>query len=94
MADNGNQFHSKLWKKHLEENNIQVLHTSVCYLQGNPTEGVNKEIGSLLRALCFTKHSRWAFVINDVEKCLNNMCMKVQVMRLHFCIWVCGTERD
>lgn len=71
LTDNGTQFHSKHWQKCLADCDIKILHTSVYFPQGNPTERVNKEIGRLLRALCFSKHSKWACVLVDVERCIN-----------------------
>lgn len=73
LTDNGTQFHSKVWKETLCHFNIKIFHTSVYFPQGNATERVNKEIGRLLRAWCHAKHTRWAFVLSDVEHCINNV---------------------
>lgn len=73
LSDNGTQFVSKLWEKSLREHGIVVKHTSTYFPQGNTTERVNREIGRLLRAWCCEKHTRWAYMLKEVEHCLNNV---------------------
>lgn len=66
LSDNGTQFCARIWVDTLSKFNVKVKHTSVYFPQGNMTERINREIGRLLRYFCFKKHTRWAYVINDV----------------------------
>lgn len=47
FSDQGIQFQSELWYLTLADNEIQPVLTSVRHLQGNLTEGVNKELGKI-----------------------------------------------
>lgn len=73
LSDNGTQFHSALYKSTLEERGVQIRYTSLYFPQGNATERVNREIGRLLRVFCAEKHTKWAYLISDVEHCLNSV---------------------
>lgn len=72
LSDNGTQFQGSGWKNALKDIGIQVVNTSVYYPQGNMTERVNREIGRILRAYCFAKHTKWAFMTKQIETWLNN----------------------
>ncbi|KAJ8926998.1 hypothetical protein NQ314_020561 [Rhamnusium bicolor] len=71
LSDNATQFSSKLWLKKLKELDIKISHTSVYYPAGNMTERVNREVGRLLRSICYNKHTQWAFKLKQVELWLN-----------------------
>lgn len=71
LSDNGSQFCSDAWVNKLDKKGIKVRHTSLYFPQGNPTERTNREIGRLLRTLCYDRHTRWATVLNEVQKWLN-----------------------
>lgn len=71
LSDNGTQFTSELWLDGLSRENIQVRHTSVYFPQGNLTERFNREIGRLIRALCHSQHTKWSYVIPQIEYWLN-----------------------
>ncbi|VEN36010.1 unnamed protein product [Callosobruchus maculatus] len=72
LSDNGTQFTARTWVDSLEKEGIQVKYTSVYFPQGNITERYNREIGRLLRAYCADKHTRWAYMLDFVEQCLNS----------------------
>nr|CAI5844545.1 unnamed protein product [Callosobruchus analis] len=72
-SDNDTQFQSGRWVKGLKELGVECLHTSEYFPQGNITERVNREIGRMLRAFCHTKHTKWAFMLDEVESCLNSV---------------------
>lgn len=72
LSDNGSQFTGKYWNRIMKEQNISVVNTSVYFPEGNLTERYNREIGRLLRAYCYDKHTRWGFMLDFVEKCLNS----------------------
>nr|CAI5859444.1 unnamed protein product [Callosobruchus analis] len=71
LSDNGTQFSSKKWSEALGEIGIQAKFISVYFPEGNITERYNREVGRLLRMYCHEKHSRWAYVLDFVEECLN-----------------------
>lgn len=71
LSDNGTQFTSELWLSGLLKENIQVRHTSVYFPQGNLTERFNREIGRIIRALCHFQHTKWSYVLPQIEYWLN-----------------------
>nr|CAI5850546.1 unnamed protein product [Callosobruchus analis] len=73
LSDNATIFHAKLWKRELEGLSIKVSHTSVYFPEGNITERVNREIGRMLRAFCYEKHTKWAQYLGQIESCLNEV---------------------
>lgn len=73
LSDNGTQFSSHLWSETLKQQDVTVRHTSVYFPQGNLTERINREIGRLLRTLCFAQHTKWATVIKDINIWLNRV---------------------
>nr|CAI5867607.1 unnamed protein product [Callosobruchus analis] len=73
LTDNATIFHAKLWKRELEGLSIKVSHTSVYFPEGNITERVNREIGRMLRAFCYEKHTKWAQYLGQIESCLNEV---------------------
>nr|CAI5833871.1 unnamed protein product [Callosobruchus analis] len=52
---------------------IAWRHTSVYFPQGNPTERVNREIGRIIRTLCYKQHTKWACVLKDIQGWLNRV---------------------
>lgn len=72
LSDNGTQFTSQKWVDTLEKEDIKVNRTSAYFPQGNLTERCNREVGRLLRAMCHEQHTRWAYLLQDVEQKLNN----------------------
>lgn len=73
LADNGTQFTARKFNEILLREGVKLLHTTSYYPQGNMTERINKEIGRLIRAICFAQHSKWACVIPDVQMWLNRV---------------------
>lgn len=69
LSDNGSQFSAKYWSRIMKEQDISVIHTSEYFPEGNLTERYNREIGRLLRAYCYDKHTRWTFMLDFVEQC-------------------------
>nr|CAI5835528.1 unnamed protein product [Callosobruchus analis] len=73
LTDNGTQFSSPKWGQYLMGQGIAWRHTSVYFPQGNPTERVNREIGRIIRTLCYKQHTKWAYVLKDVQGWLNRV---------------------
>lgn len=71
LSDNGTQFCSKRWQQEMASLGIQVSYTSLYFPQGNMTERINREIGRLLRSLCYQQHTKWAYVVPRVKELLN-----------------------
>lgn len=94
LTDNATQFHAKIYQDFLNQRNIKIIHTSVYFPQGNATERVNKEIGRLLRAFCFHKHTRWAYVLSDVEHCINNITHEVSGFTPEFLLFGSRTANN
>ncbi|KAF2884501.1 hypothetical protein ILUMI_21675 [Ignelater luminosus] len=76
LTDNGTQFRSQTWISVLESANIKYICTCVYHPQGNMTERVNREIGSILRAFCHMKHTKWATMTAQIEVWLNQAVHK------------------
>nr|CAI5866390.1 unnamed protein product [Callosobruchus analis] len=73
LTDNGTQFSNPKWGHYLSGQGIAWRHTSVYFPQGNPTERVNREIGRIIRTLCYKQHTKWAYVLKDVQGWLNRV---------------------
>ncbi|CAH2015275.1 unnamed protein product [Acanthoscelides obtectus] len=57
--------------------------------QENPTERVNREIGRLIRTLCHQKHTKWAYILGDIQAWLNRVIhggTKFSSTYLHFVV--------
>lgn len=72
MSDNGSQFASKVWRKFMKEQNIQVIYTTVRNPRPNTTERVNKELGRLFRTYCNANHKSWVSIVPKLELLYNN----------------------
>nr|CAI5868378.1 unnamed protein product [Callosobruchus analis] len=72
LSDNGTQFTSKQWRNALSKEGIRNKYTSVYFPEGNMTERYNREIGRILRTYCYDQHTRWAYILDYLEFCLNN----------------------
>lgn len=72
LSDNGTQFTARDWGRILSTEGVECKFISVYFPEGNPTERYNKEVGRMLRAYCYEKHTRWAHVLSFIEDCLNN----------------------
>nr|CAI5835658.1 unnamed protein product [Callosobruchus analis] len=72
LSDNGTQYTSKAWTTTLTNLGIKCKFISLYFPEGNLTERYNKEVGRLIRAYCYDKHTKWATMLDFVEDCLNN----------------------
>lgn len=67
LSDNATYFSSRQWTDRLQQHGIKIAHTPAYFPQGNMTERVNREIGRLLRSICYMKHSKWEFLNQTVH---------------------------
>ncbi|GFG35255.1 hypothetical protein Cfor_00312, partial [Coptotermes formosanus] len=51
---------SPLWKRAMQENDIQVRYSVVRHPQSNPCERFMKEISKFCRIYCYQNHKKWA----------------------------------
>lgn len=72
LSDNGTQFHSPSWKRHLVSHNVQVRYTAVRNPQSNPSERCMKELSKFSRIYCNDNHRKWAELVSYIESWLNN----------------------
>lgn len=72
LTDNGTQFTSRKWTEELKKLGVKAIFTTSYYPESNPVERVNREIGRILRAYCFHKHSTWVKWLENIEFWLNN----------------------
>ena len=87
MSDHGTQFTSNLWIKKLKRENIEVVFSSICHLQGNIVERVNKELGRFFRSLVGEKHNSWVNYVDLIQKCINEThheTTEFTPIKLHF----------
>lgn len=72
LTDNGTQFTSKKWTEELHRLGVKAIFTTTYHPESNPVERVNREIGRILRAYCFYKHTTWVKWLENIEFWLNN----------------------
>jgi len=72
LTDNGTQFSSKKWIEQLQKIRVKASFTTTYHPESNPVERTNREIGRILRAYSYEKHSGWARWLDTMEYWLNN----------------------
>lgn len=59
LSDHGSQFTSATWLEGLNAEGVQVIYSSIRHPQSNPSERVMRELGRVLRAYSYERHSSW-----------------------------------
>lgn len=74
VCDNGKQYQSKLFNEMLKQRNIRIWHTANYFAQANPTECVNKVIGTALKSFMIEElnHKSWDLHINEINCAINS----------------------
>lgn len=74
VCDNGVQYKSELFKNLMASRGIRVWYTANYFAQGNPTECVNKTIGTALRAFIMqdSDQREWDRHIHEIENAINS----------------------
>jgi transposase InsO family protein len=67
LSDNGTQFQSPLWKRAMQENDVQVRYLAIWHPQSNPCERFMKEIPKFCRIYCYQNHKKWAELTPHVK---------------------------
>ena len=71
LSDNASLFSSPVWRRTLEEHQIQCYHSSVYHPQANPSERILRCISIYLRAYCHENHKKWFSYCPLIEAILN-----------------------
>lgn len=86
-CDHGTQFTCTQWATRLEEENIQLVFSSIRHPQGNIVERVNRELGRYFRTFISNQHTNWANYIERIQTCINETVHESTVftpVELHF----------
>lgn len=67
VIDNGSQFTAKYTKSLFKKYNVKMFYNCVYTPQNNPTERINKTIGSAIRSYVEENHRSWDKNINKIE---------------------------
>lgn len=60
LSDHGTQFTSHIWIDGLKNEGVRVIYSSIRHPQSNPSERVMRELGRILRAYVYERHTNWA----------------------------------
>lgn len=71
QCDHGTQFTSALWRNKLQEEQIELIFSSIRHPQGNIVERVNRELGRFFRTFVNNNHTNWAKYVERIQTCLN-----------------------
>ncbi|CAB0039250.1 unnamed protein product [Trichogramma brassicae] len=72
QSDRGSQFTSKMWRKAMHNQGIEVIFSSIRHPQSNLVERYNKEIGRFLRTLAGQEHKTWSIWCDLIEEVINS----------------------
>ena len=87
IRDHGTQFTAKKWQDKLEEEELQLIYSSIRHPQGNIVERVNRELGKFFRIFVKDNHTAWACYVPLIQEIINETCHESTEMtpyELHF----------